>query len=361
MKKIRDYNFSLDVIRTLGIIGVVIIHTANSVFERPDFFGGISWWFSIILDSISRICIPLFIMISGYLLLKKEEKYTSTLKRIVNRLVIPLLFWTVLNYLLANPDSRQYVLTWPFYLRFFSGNVSYFYFLIILIGLYFVSPLFINFVKNASIKSQKYLAYIFIVVGVLETAEEYLSKNCAVENSFTKWVPYAGLFLIGYLIGTKKIRVLRKPLLTGIYLLGLASTIALNYVYYAAGSINILRALPTGCLSHYSDHYLAINVVLMAVPAFALLFDANYKAIRNTIWEKIIFSIARASFGIYLVHLLFVFILDVWDWGLNWTVDETRLPLWLYILVKLLGVFTVSYILVLGIRKVPILKKTIGE
>ena len=115
MKTIKSYNFALDAIRTAGIVGVVLIHTVNSVSERPDFFGGVSWWFAIILNSASRICIPLFIMLSGYLLLSKDEDYKTTLKRIVNRLLIPLVFWTTLTYVLSNPESPGYVLTPAFY------------------------------------------------------------------------------------------------------------------------------------------------------------------------------------------------------------------------------------------------------
>jgi len=358
MKKIKDYNFSLDVIRTIGILGVVIIHTANSVFERPDFFSGISWWFSIVLDSAARICIPLFIMVSGYLLLKKDEKFAVTLKRILNRLLIPLVFWTALIYVLGNPYSRTYIFTFPFYYRFFTGDVYYLYFLVILIGLYFISPLFSNFLKYASLKSQKYLAYLFIVVGIVETAEEYLIKNCTVENSFTKWIPYTGLFVIGYLIGKKKIKFENKPALKWIYSLGLVATVVFNYIYYSEGSVNVLRVIPGACLSNYSDYYLSINVVLMSITAFALLFDADYKFIKNTIWEKIVFNIARASFGIYLVHLLIV---DIWDWVFKLTVDHTQLPLWLYILERFSGIFIISYIVVLIIRKIPILRKVIGE
>ena len=358
MKKIASYNFSVDVIRVLAIFGVVAIHTANSVFERPDFFGGKSWWVAIIINSVSRICIPLFIMVSGYLLLLKNESFKITLKRIFGRLVIPLVCWTILNYLLTNIKDFSAIFTPRFYLRFLAGDVSSFYFLVLLIGLYFISPLIRTYLNNSSIKAQKYLGLLFLLVGIVETAAEYLIRTCAVENSFTKWVPYTGLFVIGYLIGTKKLKFNNKTLLSGLYFVGLIATIGLNYLYYSSGSIYILRTNYVGCITHYSDTYLSINVVLMSVAAFALLFKPNLKSIKNKLLEKIVYLIARASFGIYLVHL---FIVTIWDRWLKWDVDNTSLPLWAYVIVKWLGVFVISFILAIVIRKTRFIRRLFGE
>lgn len=353
-----SYIFSADVVRTLAIIGVVIIHTANSVFERPDFFGGISWWYAAILNAISRICIPLFIMLSGFFLLKKERNFKRTFTRTVSRIIFPLVFWTAVILLTGNSLGITQLFNVSFVLRFFNGNVYYFYFLVILAGLYLVSPLIRSFLKQNSLKAQIYAGYLFLAAGILETASEYFVKSCASENSFTKWVPYVGLFILGYLIGTKKLTFSKNKVLFPVYFAGLAVTLALDYLYYSQGSINILRTNPTDCLTHYSDYYLSINVVLMTIPAFALLINTNFANIIGGFWQKFIYSISRASFGIYLTHL---FIVTYWDKWLGWDVDHALIPLWAYITVKLIGVFSVSYVLTLLIQKIPLVRKTIGE
>jgi len=358
MKKNVSYNLAVDVIRVLAVLAVVAIHTTNSVFERPDFFGGKAWWLAIVINSISRISVPLFIMVSGYLLLKKDEKFAITFKRILNRLLIPLVFWTVLTYVLDNLHSVSSIFSLSFYVRFLSGDVYYFYFLVILIGLYFVSPLFSAYLRNSNLKSQKNLGLLFLGVGVIETIEEYLVRTCAVENSFTKWVPYAGLFIVGYLIGTNRLKFKKPRLLKYLYFLGLAATIGLNYLYYSSGSVKILRTNFVGCTTHYSDSYLSVNVVIMTVVAFALLFHTNYQFMKNTFLEKIVYRIARASFGIYLVHL---FIVNIWDFWLKWNVDNSRIPLWSFVLIKWLAVFVVSYIFTVIIKKIPVIKRIIGD
>lgn len=357
-KKHIGYIFSADVIRALAIVGVVAIHTANSVYERPDFFGGISWWLAVIIDSLSRISIPLFIMLSGFLLLKKAENFSITFRRIVNRLFIPLVFWTAFNYVASNIKTAYVVFTPAFFMRFLSGDVYYFYFLVILIGLYFASPLFLAFFKNENIKDQKGLAIILIIIGLAETATEYIVKSCASENSFTRWIPFAGLFVFGYLIGTGKWKLKNVNWVKAGYLGGLIATVVLNYIYYSHGSVSIIRTNPPGCLSNYQDYYLSFNVVLMSLTAFALLFTFDYKFIKNTILERIIYKVARASFGIYLVNLLVVNVGDRW---LHLDVDSIRIPLWSYVISKLVAVFVISYILTVILVKIPVIKRVMGE
>lgn len=358
MKRPKNYIFSADVIRALAILAVVAIHTTNSVFERPDFFGGKSWWVAIIINSISRICIPLFIMLSGFLLFRKDENYFTTIKKVVNRLLVPLFFWTILVYVFGNPNSYTDLLNPYFYLRFFSGNVYAFYFLVILTGLYLVSPLFKSFIKSSSDFSQKKLAYALIFSGVAQAAVEYLARDCSTENSFTKWFPFAGIFLMGYLIASGKLKFKNSLLLKAIYFIGLAATIVFNYWYYSKGSVKVLRTNPTDCLTHYSDYYLSINVVMMTIPAFAILFNGGYKWLQKNFLSKIIYNISRASYGIYLTHLIFV---SIWDGNLKWTVDNTTLPLWLFVIVKWFGIFTVSYVASVLISKIPVVKRLIGE
>lgn len=355
MKKDASYIFSADVIRSLAILGVIAIHTANSVFDRPDFFGGISWWFAIIINSLSRICIPLFIMLSGYLILRKDVGFGDMFKRAISLLLIPLVTWTILNTLINNGEPISFLFSLPFVLKFFSGDVSYLYYLIILIGLYLISPLLRSYLKNNSILSQKYLALFFVILGMGKIGTDYLLRSCETVTSLTMWVPYVGFFLIGYLIATQKLKF-KNSFTKAVYLSSLAVTIGLNYLFYLNARFTGPQ-IPIGCITHYSDYYLSINVFLMSAAAFVLLFNLDYKFLKNEFLRKQIYNLARASFGIYLIHL---FIVNAWDKKLFWDVDNTSLPLWLYIIVKFLGVFIISYLLTVIIDKIPIVRYVIG-
>jgi hypothetical protein len=216
----------------------------------------------------------------------------------------------------------------------------------------------VSFIKNEKLSYQKMFTIVLIIFGIAESASQYLSHSCATQNSFTEWVPYAGLFLFGYLVASGNWKIKKSKWLVWVYAAGLVSTVVLNYIYYSYGSIDILRTLPTACLSQYSDYYLSINVVLMSLTAFVFLINLSYKFIRNTIWEKTIYSISRASFGIYLVNLLIVSLFDKW---LHLDVDSVHIPLWSYVIVKLVIVFGLSFALTSILRKIPVVKRVMGE
>jgi surface polysaccharide O-acyltransferase-like enzyme len=355
MKKDK-YIFSLDVIRTLAISGVVAIHVALAVSARADFFGGISWYISIIINSISRSAIPLFILLSGYLILSKNESFKKTMFRILSRISIPLIFWT-------------YFYTWWIYkdlpslftsltslpMRLLTVNVFHLYYLAIIIGLYAISPFLRNYLQDKTKKFQLSLTGLLLCVTAGIVFLQYILAACSFTNISIMWIPYVGLYLAGYTLGHHTLSI--KPyILYGIFILSFVTTTALNIYYYSELFIQNNKILnPEGCISHYTDYYLSLNIILMAIPLFLLLLNANYSYIQKTFVAKIIKSIARMSFGIFLTHL---FILQYFD---TLALFDWITPLWLYIIVKWTGVFLTSYILTFILMKIPVIRKIVGE
>lgn len=341
----------------LAILGVVVIHTANAVYGRPDFFGGISWWLAIILSSISRASIPLFIMLSGYLLLSKNETFKSTFSRTIKRLVIPLVFWFLFFVIWnrSNPTFEHF--NWSLIYRLLTVNVFALYFFIILIGLYLVSPVLRLYLQTLNTKSQKYFAAVALAFGSAFFFFEYLFNQCTPTNSFTYFVPFIGLFVAGSVIGNSIEKIRKIKYIGMVYIVSLLVTIVGAFFYYNlsfAGN-NLLSA--RGCLSFYTDSFLSVNVVLMAVSAFILILHFKFKSLfDNQIIRKVIYSVARTSLGIYIIHFL---LLDLLDSRLR--LFDNIAPAWLYIFIKLFVIFTLSYLITLIIIKIPLLRRTLGE
>lgn len=350
--KKSSYNLSADVIRVLAIIGVVIIHTANSVYGRPDFFGGISWWFAIILNSVSRASIPLFILVSGYFILAKHETYKKTLIRTINRIGIPLIFWflvyTVWNG--GSPTLEYFNLSLIY--RLFTVNVFILYFFIILIGLYLSSPL-IKKLLNSKISRPKITIFL-LFGGCIYFLVQYLFSLCTPAYSLIYWIPFVGLFAAGFTIGNKKIGNLTLPILGFILSAGL--TIAGAYLYYSLSFQGNYLLNDRGCLSFYTDSFLSINVVVMSISIYALLMHFDFNKIVKGRLKKLIYSIARASLGIYILHIVILNILDS-----KLKLFDPIAPAWLYVLIKLFVIFTLAYAASLILMKIPLIKRTLGE
>lgn len=191
---------------------------------------------------------------------------------------------------------------------------------------------------------------------MIYTALQYVFNICGSgSNFFTYWIPYAGLFIAGYVLGNKAKDVKKVKLLTVLSLSGFAVTAMLNYymLYATLHNQGFLKA--TGCLVNYSNDYLSINVIVMSLCAFVLLLHFPYDFIKNIVLHNLIHSVAKASFGIYLIHLI---ILHILDYKLH-LFDHLSI-LWVLVFVKWLTVFIVSYIATLLFLRIPIIRKLFG-
>ena len=62
----------LDFLRCLAIFLVILLHTLVPVVTNTGVYGAPSWKLCVALDALTRVGVPLFFMLSGYLMLSRE-------------------------------------------------------------------------------------------------------------------------------------------------------------------------------------------------------------------------------------------------------------------------------------------------
>ena len=77
----------VDYMRFLAIVGVLFLHITSNYITNTPIFGNY-WIQSIFISSLTRFSIILFIMISGLLLLKKDNPI-NTIPRRIKRILEP--------------------------------------------------------------------------------------------------------------------------------------------------------------------------------------------------------------------------------------------------------------------------------
>lgn len=89
---LRLYN-----IRIFSILAVIILHTSSVYVENgiANSSFDMNWWISDAFDSVTRWCVPVFVIISGYLLLGKNESVSIFFKKRASKILIPLIFWSL--------------------------------------------------------------------------------------------------------------------------------------------------------------------------------------------------------------------------------------------------------------------------
>jgi len=91
----RDHEPWIDAVRSIAIILVVTIHCSTGYFREPS-ESVPGWLFACFVHVSSQIAVPLFFMVSGYLLYKPGIDPGLFFRRRLRRLMIPLITWSII-------------------------------------------------------------------------------------------------------------------------------------------------------------------------------------------------------------------------------------------------------------------------
>lgn len=86
----------MDVVRVIACFAVIMIHSsAPYVIEN---FGSLNFWIGNIFDGLARIGVPLFVMVSGALML--DEKYNFSKQKLIEHIKNDYIFYFLVLLLL---------------------------------------------------------------------------------------------------------------------------------------------------------------------------------------------------------------------------------------------------------------------
>ena len=88
----------LEIIRILAIFLVVINHTCAFSFPNVEGVGDVWYWSQLLFDEIVKMAVPLFFMVSGALLLPKDESIAELYKKRVLRFGVVFFIIVTLQY-----------------------------------------------------------------------------------------------------------------------------------------------------------------------------------------------------------------------------------------------------------------------
>lgn len=342
MKKAREYIPGADVIRVLSGFGVVLIHVTDPFLVYPPFLatGGASWWGINIVNTAFRFSVPLFVMLSGYLLLtaRNDGDYVGFYKKRFSRIAIPALFW-ILFYIVWWYFLGKDIFSSGLLASFITVNLEHLYFLFIIVELYFISPVLMIFNKGVSGLGKKTFAIsssmftLLVGAGGAYAHKAFLATST---NVFAIFVPFISYFYLGYYLRNIKLSLTQSIWVANIFL---------NCVLIAV-------ILSSGDIFSFFRTYSSPTIFVMSVSVFLLLLNADVwkHIVRRPRLVAALRQVSGCVFGIYLVHMLVLNILDIY---LPITPSSTQPPIWAWVGIKVLLVFGLSYLLVVVGKKIP--------
>lgn len=145
-KNLSERRVELDIIKAWAIIAVVVIHTVSLSYQyypRESW----SWDGLLIIDQISRFCVPIFVALSGYGLgIRNMDigwNYSVFIKRRVVKLFPWYLFWSGVIYLyIRTSEEWNHVEHFSVWKLVLLGKADYhLYFVPMIVSLYFIFPI----------------------------------------------------------------------------------------------------------------------------------------------------------------------------------------------------------------------------
>ena len=287
----KERNIRIDFLRVVAALAVVMVHVSISeVSNNPDAhrFG---WWVANVLNALGRYCSPNFIMVSGALFLSSRSQRTpwQFYKHRGARLLPAVIFWTIFylifKYYVEGPFGTSYL----YYSLVWGSPYDHMWYLYLTMGLSVMIPFFRYLVSASPPQSLRLLTIIIFVLAAIEIP---LGAHSA--TFLTRYLPYTGYFLAGYLLFTQPVQIKSRWLV-----LSIVGSVAL-----IAGGVGLLLPSmgPQSWRLMYSHHNPL--VVILSLSVFALV--TQHRETPPPKWMVQASRLAPVTLGIYLIHPLWM-------------------------------------------------------
>jgi surface polysaccharide O-acyltransferase-like enzyme len=350
--KPTNVDYPVDLIRTIAIIMVVLVHASYFPYSIPGTITPmvmVNWFTADVYGAIGYLGVPIFVMLSGALLLdpaKTDEPMGVFFKRRFNRIGVPLIFWTVLFFIWSfNVHGTPFTL-FNIGQGLLSGAYPTFWFLYLLVGLYLVTPIMRILVKHIDRKKFAFLLVVWfagtVAIPLIHTFTAF--DYYPVMFVFTDW---AGYFLLGvYLLNTKMRRSINYLALA----LGLLVAIVGDW---------LLTATAGETATGFFHGYLSFNMIIASAALFLILVGIPRTRVEsgNGVVNRVIHWVGRNTLPIYLVHIIVLESLQLGLLGFT-------LPYTYNLIVDVPFIAFVTFVLTVAIvyplKKIPYLNRLIG-
>ena len=367
----------MDVIRTVAIVGVILLHAANDLTsQQMNWFEIVRWNTVTVYQSIGRLGVPLFLLLTGALLLqpsKLTEPIGVFFKKRVARIGLPFIFWGAIyfawDFLVVNKINNQPITTNSIIQGVLTGPYYQFWYLYLLLGLYLITPILRVIMAHASRDLIKYILLLwFLGAAIVPTIA--LVTPLHLDTNVLTITGYVGYFILGAYLLTVQISRSKLALYTAV---GVTLTAIGTYV---------IAATVGGTEMYFFQGYLSPTLIFAAASLFLLLIvvqsppstqafavpsaTENYFKPKEICAEspceskgrKLLRLISANTLALYLFHVM---VLETIQKGyLGFAINGNTINSVVGVPLNTVIVLFVSLGIIVGLKKVPVLKKLVG-
>lgn len=366
----------VDLLRIIACFLVVFSHCCDPFVAQFDNNRG-AFLTGVFSGSLVRPCVPLFVMMTGVLLFPVRSGMAEFYKKRIQRILIPLVFWSLmlpilyfvyLNYIgmtespaivLDNFTTEATLKKMYTFIFNFTYDTTPLWYLYMLIGLYLIIPLLGAWLNQASQRDVKLFLGVWgisLVLPYLKMAAPLLGYAGNYGNmglfGVCDWNDYGTFYYVSGFIGYLVLaHYLVKYPLNWSWGKTWAITVPMFLAGYAVTSLGFLTTQ-----QHFPGNYAyleivwyfaGINVFLMTFPVFVIIQKCRIPSL------PALSRIASLTFGIYLCHFVFV------QMAFDWFNAFPALP----VIVRIIGMactaFLISYAVAWGMGRFKLTRRFI--
>jgi len=308
----------LDKLRLISTLAVILLHISAEVCHRYFTIPTHQWLVANVIDSFTRFCVPVFIMISGALNLQQEKAFS--IKKRMTTILLPFMFWTT-AYLLWLHFTEGLALSRGIILIFQGPIYYHLWFVYVIAGLYLLTPII-----KPIVAARERTEYLLLVWGIFSVALPFLGyfTGYKLYPNLNFLDGYIGLYILGFYLDKYFDIKVKKYLLIPLLIVAWIFTATATWV----------ATYQTNTFDQTFMAYLTPNVVIMAIALFLLAKNSGT-------YSKLAEKSSRAGYHVYLGHALFLTILNTL---LRANTGKIKLPIYPELVFKFVFVTVISYL-----------------
>ena len=307
LEKLQNRNPAMDILRIVAVLCVISIHFFYHTGYYSTTADNVPMYFATVLRTLFSVCVPLFMILSGFLLCNKTLKkgyYSGIRKTIIVYILV------AIACIIYKSCNGSYTLT-P--LTFFMGifdftGANYSWYIEMYIGLFLIVP-FLNIIyKNLDSRKQKNILLItLIAITILPSlfnAFKFDSyewwANPATDTDTQKLMPswWVGIYPITYYFTGCYIREYGTKI-KNVFLI-----IALVIAIFGFGTFNFYRCYGSTFTTANYVYWYGIEPYVMSVLIFLIISKLKLENI-NVKTKFVLWKISDLVLGTYLLSFIF--------------------------------------------------------
>ncbi len=206
----NDRDLYIDAIRVFAICMVIMLHCVCDFYS--DMFNSekISWWIMGYINETGRIGVPLFFMISGFLLLNSSTASDAArfYKRRFRKILVPFILCDLFYYIYYVIINEKPPAVSLFLKELIDNGSAYHLWFIYTLGLLY---LFVPYIKIILERVDLKMLVLFLLLVLFQSTIKpflniVLDGRATIHLADDGIVGYMGYMILGYILGTYKIK-----------------------------------------------------------------------------------------------------------------------------------------------------------